>query len=214
MKILPHTLLLIILLLSACSNPLNTKYNPDTLEEDMKVLKEELPTEDFELIGAYILSQAMQNNSLEGDSYKSILATAKEQKAIQEQREAENAAKVEEMKGYVDINLKEKDTATRNYRSKIYLTIDLINKSDKDIKAFKGKVHFADVMDDHFYSIALSVDNPLPADSTVEWFGGVDHNEFIDGVDKLARTKLDKLNVSWEPTKILFMDDSTLAIEE
>ncbi|MCK0132603.1 hypothetical protein MWU59_13930 [Flavobacteriaceae bacterium F08102] len=75
-----HLLILSLIgFLTACSDPLDKKYNEETLVEDAKEIKEmcDLSEEEVQLMAGWIVRARMKDLKLEGKTYGEILEEAK-----------------------------------------------------------------------------------------------------------------------------------------
>jgi len=87
-------LLFITIFLISCSNPLDKSFNQDTLEEDIKILKENISEEDINTLGAYILLKSISNDDMSGLSYGELLNEAKKINEENRLKEEEDAKKL------------------------------------------------------------------------------------------------------------------------
>jgi hypothetical protein len=209
-------ILLITSMLISCSGPLDKKYNEDTLAEDAKELKEsgKLSDEDAAIMAGWIFRAKLKDESLEGITYGEILAKAKdykeEQAVLAENAKLEEEEKRQRLGAALTVALYDKGYVEYDYED--YLTYSFVfeNKTDKDIRAFKGFISINDLFDSEIKSINLTIDDPIPAGEKFKGSYTTDYNQFMDEDKRLKAKDLSDLNVVWTPEKIIFMDGTTL----
>ena len=99
------------------------------------------------------------------------------------------------------------------YEDKFDLAFIFENKSNKDIKAFKGTVTFKDLFGEKIRDIHLSYDEGIRAGEKKNWYGEVKHNDFMSDQRKFRDTELDNMKFEWKPKGIIFTDGSSLGLE-
>jgi hypothetical protein len=208
--------LTIIGLVTSCSRPLNKNYNEDTLAEDGKAIKEsgKLSNEEAQIMAGWIVMSKLKGESLEGKTYGDILEEAKEYKQEQEElalkAKQEDENKRQRLGSALTVALYDKGYEKYDYED--YLTYSLVfeNKTNKDIRAFKGSISINDLFDDEIKSINLTIDDPIIAGETFKGTYTTDYNQFSDEDKRLKSKNLADLKVVWTPEKIIFEDGSTL----
>lgn len=160
--------------LFSCSKAIDKQYNEATLEQDIKEISStnDLTPEEAQTFGQYVIGSKLRGESLSGKTYKQILEDAKsfkikQQKEQEEQnRLAEEARKLEaekiaKLKKSVSLVIFDKSIKKINYSDRFIFKTILENKSNKDIKAFKGKVIFNDLFDQTLYNLDFTYDEGL-----------------------------------------------------
>ncbi|WP_452598672.1 hypothetical protein, partial [Pontimicrobium sp. MEBiC01747] len=84
------------------------------------------------------------------------------------------------------------------------------NKTEKDIRAFKGSISIQDLFDTEIKSINLTIDDPIKAGETFKGTYTSDYNQFRAEDTRLKSKDMDDLKVVWTPEKIIFTDGTTL----
>lgn len=91
----------------------------------------------------------------------------------------------------------------------ITFTVKFANLTGKDIRAFDGVLKFTDLLDNKIINASLAINEPLAADSKMEWHGQLDFNQFISEHQRLRTEDLQNLKIVFSPRKILFEDGTT-----
>ncbi len=92
------------------------------------------------------------------------------------------------------------DYATVNFRYQ--------NTSNKDIRAFEGSVSFHDVLGNEIASDTITVLTPVKAGQQGTM---VEKLPFVGPFSGLKGKRLDDLKTDWQPTKILFVDGTSIS---
>lgn len=214
-------LLIIVNFVPSCSSPLDKPYKKDNLEEDVIELKKSLSEDEFEMLKGYIVLKSLNDDKMLGKTYGDLLDEAKklreelqlkeeEEKKLAEKAKAEEAERIKRLGGALTVSLFEKGFTEHNYQEYITYKVAFENKTDKDIKAFTGKIIFNNLFDKEILTTNLTYDDGVPANSTKNWNGQTDFNQFSDRDRRLKNKDLDDLKVNWIPEKIIFKDGSTL----
>ena len=89
-----------------------------------------------------------------------------------------------------------------------YITIKCAyqNISQKDIRAFTGRIRFTDLFDKLIFESGLTISNPIKAGQKATWTGTVDYNQFIDSHQSLRNANLEDMKVIWIPKTIICAD--------
>lgn len=211
-----HLLLLLTLILSACNNPMDKKYNDSTLEQDGKLIREskKLSEEDAKLMAAYMMRAKLNGEDLSKYTYAEILDKAKDFRA--EQRElSETLAKEQEEKrarlgqtitvALFDIGYQEAD-----YEDYIYYEVAFQNNTSKDIKAVKGSISITDLFDDEIKLINVVFDEGIKGNQVYKTTYTTDYNQFRDEDKQLRSKTINEIKYTWTPEKILFSDGTSL----
>lgn len=236
MERLPLLVLLVIaVLLSACSNPKDTPL-PTSFDkmESIKPQLDKLTSEERELFAKYYLRHTVgaamgglfgvkEDPIPEGmtigkaiDEQRDYAAKAKikedEAKALQEKVAAERKAKQEEFAKLITVAVVNKKNVMQEYgRRFVALDVAFENKSDKDIAGVKGVLKITDMFDDKIVNLRWSNDKGVKAKQTmVERGSGMDINQFMDEHMKLWNADFEKLKSTFEVSTIVFKDGTKI----
>ena len=93
-----------------------------------------------------------------------------------------------------------------------YITIKCAyeNKSDKDIRAFRGQVQFTDLFGKEIYTTNMTVSDPIKAREKSTWSGEIKYNQFVSAQQSLRNAELADMKVVWLPQAVLFVDGSSI----
>lgn len=216
-------LLILTIIFWGCSSPLDQPFSEETAEEDIATIvkSEVLDSSELELIAGYMIKSKLSGEKLEGQTYADILEKAEEfkqkmeqeqaeQRALAEKIEREEAERINRLRKSLTVSVVSKDFVESRFQEYITYKFAFENKSDKAIRAFKGRIVFNDVFDEEISSLNLKYDQPIPAGETIVWNAQSDYNEFIDKDVRLKNKSMNDINTVWEPEKILFADGTTL----
>jgi len=223
-------LALFVSFLVACSNSNvnDLKFTKDNKEQVIEKIRKskDLTGEEVDLLMAALMQTTSE---IEGKTVGQL---------IQEQRYIVAKAKVAaELSKYILVtpfkksshyqNLEEEDIrpATRADFQKIYkvsMGFVIENKSNKDIKAFKGEIKFKDVFGEELGIMDLIYEEGVKAGQKKNWYceknllvgapGGLP--DILDLKRRKFRdTKLEKMEFKWEPKVIVFADGSKLGLD-
>lgn len=81
-------LLIVTFLFISCSSPLEKKFNEETFEKDIKLIKGKLSPEDFEILENTIIRLDFNREQLEQMTYSEILESGKNQKSLIKKRQS------------------------------------------------------------------------------------------------------------------------------
>jgi hypothetical protein len=84
------------------------------------------------------------------------------------------------------------------------------NKSDKDIRAVKGAIRFADLFDKEILTSQMTIQDPVKAGQKANWIGQITYNQFISSHQQLVNTELKDMKVTWIPASIIFTDGTQI----
>lgn len=206
----------IVGMLISCSGPLDKKYNEDTLAEDAKEIKKNgnLSDEDAQIMAGWIVRAKLTDEKLEGKSYGEILEEAKdykkEQEKLVEKAKREEEEKRQKLGSALTVALYDKGYEKYDYEDYLTYSLAFENKTDKDIRAFKGSISINDLFDTEIKTINLTIDNPIEAGQTFKGTYTTDYNQFMDEDKRLKNKNMADLKVVWTPEKIIFGDGTTL----
>jgi hypothetical protein len=107
-------------------------------------------------------------------------------------------------KGFRDSNRRE-----GVYQEAITFSVSFTNLTDKDIRAFDGVLSFNDLLDNNVLTSSLAINDPVKANSILEWKGQLDYNQFIDSHQRMRGENQANLKVTFTAHKVLFADGTT-----
>ncbi len=215
MKILV-ILLFIFFIFFSCSSPLDKKYSEQTFETDAKEIKEsgKLSDEDALIMAGWILKAKLGGEKLEGKTYSEIIEEAKnykkEQDLLAEKSKLEEEEKRQKFSSALTVAMYNKGFQKYDYEEYLTYSLAFNNKSDKDIRAFKGSLSIQDLFDSEIKSINLTIDDPIKAGETFKGTYTTDYNQFKDEDSRLKSKDMEDIKIVWTPEKIIFTDGSTL----
>ncbi len=96
-----------------------------------------------------------------------------------------------------------------DYEDDITFELSIRNLTGKDIRAFDGVVTFTDLLDNEVMSSKLAINDPVRADSTMNWKGAIKYNQFMDSHQRLRNATQANLNTNFVVRKILFASGSS-----
>lgn len=203
----------IAIILIACSNPLDKKFNKETAKEDFKTLG--LDSADNMLLAGALVKLTLEQEDLTQMTYRDILEYGKNLKDEQEKKKAEEkalaeaAAKAEEervKKLYetADVTVVEKGFYSEDHEWYVSFGFAVDNKVDKNIEVIEGNIVFSDLQDNEIKRISFDCDKPVAGHETINWTESVVYNKFIDSDVILKDKELKDLKVTWIPKKIVF----------
>lgn len=232
-------LLILVVLLSACSNPKDTIV-PTTLEklESIKPQIEKLTSEERELFQKYLVrhtlgaamgglfgvkSEPIPDGMTIGkaiDEQRDLVAITQkkeaEAKALKEKIEAERKAQQDEIAKLVSVVLVGKKNVMQEYgRRFVKLELAFENKSDKDIAGVKGVLRIADIFGDKIINIRWSNDRGVDSmKKMVERDSGLDINQFMPEHMKLWNSDFDKLKSNFEVSTVIYKDGTKIDVPQ
>lgn len=223
-------LILIILLLSACStNVKETEYNSET--QEIVNQAENLTNEEKDIFQSAITYAKDNDINLEGKQVIKIISDEqvrleKVRKEEEEKRKKEEERKQElqrqkelkeqELKNSIKISFDGKTVILKNtdeWRFSDIINFDFTfeNTTNKDIKGFKGIAIFNDIFGDTIKRVSVSYDeNIISAKNKVNWQGAIEVNQFMDEDIKLRDIEFAKVQFDFDMDTIIFSDGTTL----
>jgi len=206
----------VYLLLLSCSSPLNKKYNEETLSEDAKEIKEKgkLSEEDAQIMAGWIVRAKLSGDKLENKTYGEILTEAKdynkEQELLAEKVRIEEEEKKNRLGTALTVAMYDKGYTKYDYQDYLTYSLAFENKSQKNIRAFKGSLIINDLFDSEIKSINLTIDDPIASGETFKGTYTSDYNQFKDEDSRLKNKNIGDLKIVWIPEKIIFEDGTIL----
>jgi hypothetical protein len=141
------------------------------------------------------------------DIMRNIPSAAKAMKAADQDPKIEGPMPVEVV--LVSKGFKNKNIQAGEFQDYITFDLKLINKTDRDIRAFDGTVIFRDLLDNRISSVKLVIDDPLGRDETRRWSGLIKYNQFDNNDQRLRDTSDANIKVAFSPRKVLFQDGTS-----
>jgi hypothetical protein len=227
-------LILIVLLtcfLVACSNVKDLKFTKDNKEQVMEKVRKskDLTGEEVGLLMAALMRTILSGGGIEGKTVGQLIqeqrklaaeadAKEKETKRLAEEAAKKEAAVAAELSQYIVVapfkkSFHKADYRNFEYEDKISIAFVIENKSNKDIKAFKGETIFKDAFGEPIRSTNLTYDEGIKAGQKKNWFGELKYNEFMEGQRKFRDTELGNMKFEWRPKAIIFADGSKLGLD-
>jgi hypothetical protein len=211
----------IAVFLFSCSSPMDKKFNEETTQADIEAIKGEIDSTDLQLVIGSMFRLKFQDKKLDEMTYAEILEDGKKWKAEQEKIEAEQKAlaekaakseaeRIKKLTEAVIVSCFEKGYSEVDYQDYITYKFVVQNKSDKAIRAVKGRITFTNLFDEEIKSLNFVYDQPIEAGKEVNWNGTTDYNQFMDEDRTLKNKDLKDLKVVWKPEKVIFEDGTTL----
>jgi hypothetical protein len=193
------------------------------------VNKSNLPDDDKKMLIDASARASMNSYSLDGKTVGSIIqdqktfeseqeAREKAQKEVQQRIEAENAKKLAELTGAVNVYPETEafipaDTNNGEYQDNMKIMYRVDNKSKKTISAIKGLIEFKNAFGDKV--IGLSYEDQISnvvfkPGLTIDDTTTYTVNQFDQDWKNFRGYKLSELKTDWVPEQILFADGSSL----
>ena len=207
---------LVATLTFSCSTPLDKKYSEETFETDAKEIKEggKLSEEDALIMAGWIMRSKLKGENLEGKTYNEIIEEAKdykkEQELLAEKAKLEEEEKRQRLGSALTVAMYDKGFEKYDYQEYLTYSLAFENKTEKNIRAFKGSISIQDLFDTEIKSINLTIDDPIKSGETFKGNYTTDYNQFRDEDTRLKSKDMDDLKVVWTPEKIIFADGTTL----
>jgi hypothetical protein len=216
------SLFLGLLLISvSCSSPTDKPYSEETSKEDLALIGETLDSNTIRYLMVGMIKYTFQNSFPDGITYQDLIDEGeiiakeqaiekKKQDELAEQLRIEEEARLSRLRDVLTVALVKKEYVEYNYQDYINISFGFKNNSDKEIRAFKGGIVFADLFDETIKESSITYDEPIPANSSIVWNASLDYNQF-SSEDKLLRNKdLDDIKLVWKPEKFMFTDGTSL----
>jgi hypothetical protein len=206
-----------------------TKQNKDEVIEKVKKGKDLTGEEVSLFLGAMVKTAISGNQSIEGKTVRELIndqrklveeakAREAEAKRLADETKVKEEKVAKELSEYIIVAPIKKELRYADYRRGIYkdeILIDLAfeNKSDKNIRAFKGKTIFKDLFGQEICSINWYYDKGLKPKERKVFHGAIKYNQFNEQNVKLSSTKLENMKYEWVPVGMIFGDGTKLGIE-
>jgi hypothetical protein len=212
---------LLILLLNSCG-PMDKKFSRKEYKDDLKEIKNTgIPERDIILL-EYYLSKADSTKIAKGTTYKELLEMARNEKM---KREIGKFIKEDSTKTIIGLQ-KQKNELVNNIITVSLVSIDLIktdsadwefksslnifNKGNKDINAFKGIITFRDIFGETIRKEEFKYDMILKAGVIKSYNYILNYNKKNAADQMLAESEEEKIVFQFEPSKIIFIDGTEM----
>ena len=100
-----------------------------------------------------------------------------------------------------------------DYSDWISFTFMFKNNFEKPIRAAKGTIVFMDVFGEQWWSIGLTLNDPIEPGKQISWIGQIDYNGFIDSHKIARRTDPADVKVRYDVTQVIFEDGTQVTFE-
>lgn len=134
------------------------------------------------------------------ESPRSLAAAAKPQNPDSSKEPPAMEAKLLE-KEFMDL-----DIQRGIYESTIRVRLQFDNLTNDNIRAFEGRLKFIDLLGNQVSNVRVVINDSIPVGGSIKWDGGISYNPFMDDSQRLKSESIDNLKVTFEPSKILFVD--------
>lgn len=104
-----------------------------------------------------------------------------------------------------------KRSTTRDDRDSIELSFVYENRTDRDIRGFKGTVLFTAESGDLLKKVSLEEEDGLKAKQIMSVTRQVAYNRGVEAERRFLGTDLKQMQIEWKPELILFTDGTSLA---
>lgn len=109
------------------------------------------------------------------------------------------------------VELVRKSFGEADYQSYITMQLQIANRCDTGVRAFRGVVHFKDVFGDVIKSVRLTHDDLIKPHGSTLWSGNIKYNQFIDSDVKLRNTEQHNLLFEFELTQVIYSDGTRVS---
>ena len=227
-------LILVVLMaccLVACNNVKDlkfTKNNQDQIMEKVRKSKD-LTGEEVGLLMSAMMRTTFSDGGIEGKTVGKLIeeqrkmvadseAKAKEAKRIAQEAAKKEALVAAELSKQIMVTPYKKSFRKANWQNqefedKIDVSFMFENKSNKDIKAFKGEAIFKDAFGELIDKSNLMDDEGIKVGQKKKWIGSRKYNQFIEGQQRFKNTELENMKFEWKPQGIIFADGSKIGID-
>lgn len=207
-------ILCLILMIAACSSPLDKEFDRETAEADFARI---VRMKKIDSADAYIMSHFMVEHGLIGTqvleldaTYRDILEESKKfwektQGGKKEGGKEEKGNRAETLNKDLKVSLLPLGNIQQSQWSHgIKYKLSMENTSGKSIKAVKGNFAFIDPFGDRVYSIEYKFLDPIDASEKIEREVILRIQNIASPQQMLEYGKTNPFTVKWEPVNILF----------
>ncbi len=221
--------LLVTMIITSCSSIMEKKYNNETVKADLVSMHGELDSVEVEIIIWESIRLMSQQAMVSEMTYAEILESGKqwklemdkfamEQAALFEKAKAEEAVKNDRLKKIVVVSCLDKgflaanfeDWSATDYNDYITYKFYIMNNSDKEIRAVKGKVIFTDLFDKLVREVNFVFDESIEAGKYISWNAQTVYNSFLPEDVIFKNKPLKNMKVVWKPEKVIFSDGTVI----
>lgn len=93
-----------------------------------------------------------------------------------------------------------------HYSDWISFTFLFTNNLEKTIRAAKGTIAFMDIFGEEWWTIGLTLNDPIKPGETIEWSGQIDYNGFINSHKIAIKTDPADVMLRYDVVQIIFED--------
>lgn len=123
---------------------------------------------------------------------------------------SKSTKEIEVLSSKVELEITNKHFAEGDFQDQIGMSLNFINKTEKDIRGVQGIVTFYDMFDNKIKSNRITYDEGISANSAKVWEAGLPYNQFMEEDIKLKDIKLENLKIVWEVTDIVYSENTDI----
>ena len=214
MNKIPTYLVLIMLVLCSCNNPMSREYSSRSFEDDMVAIREsgKIEEEDITLLVKYALVQNMSGKVPNGETYEDILDRIKSlirsEKDFVETEQNNEDIKRTRLDPFLDVKVLEKSYSRIDQTDYMIYTIAFRNLSDQRIQTVIGNIRMSDKLEKEIKKIDIVLDSSIEPNTVIKKTFAISYDQY-DENDKRVRSKnLLDMRIEWNPDKIIFQTGS------
>jgi hypothetical protein len=204
--------LILALLVTSCSNPLDKPFNRETAEADFtRIIRlGKIDSSEAEVMGQFMVDRDLIGSQILeiGATYRDILNQAKKTSGefSTDSDKVENAARSEELTSALKVILTyiNEPIAVSSWSKQMRYHISVENISGKEISAFKGKIAFYDTFNEKAYQIDYKYLDPVEPGERIEKDIQVRIENIPAPRQIVEFAKTNPFSVKWEPENIIF----------
>ena len=217
---------LLVVTLTSCNNVLDKKINKESLLKDIHQIKQEngdkYSIDDFAALTLGIeMGNASVIRNLDG-TYRNALDNIQMARAKAKADSVQKAQKYQaELKVYNDkvgaltkaINLKvigKGSQPVNDFDELFVFAYTIANGAPQPVAGFEGKVVVTDLAGNPVAPINITYKNNIDAGKTIQYKDTYDYNEMDGDQIILMNTPYDSLRFSWQPSKVVFKDGTSI----
>jgi len=221
--ILVHILIFLFLVLASCtSSPLDQKFSENTLKEDLSEIEKIVAPKSFEFFTGFLeLREFAESEDLDTLTYRHLFDRSEKIRVELEELELQQQIAAAEAKRLADekkvrlgsellVSVYDKGFAEVGYEKYLVFYMNIQNKSEREIRAFKGKIGVYDLFDAVIKEFEITYDKGVEAGETKTWDPVLSYNKWVDSDVTLKNKDFDNLKITWSPYKIIYEDGTTL----
>lgn len=212
-----------IILISSCGSALKNDYSKATAEGDLERIKAigELDSANFDLLTDYMLKQGLIEPDLKhlDQTYAELLEQAKRENDIQiKKKEAtdklrgnKNQFQMDQLEHLYEalVILPEQSNIRKDWSNKnaVFYKMVFVNPSEKNIRAFKGKLSFYDLFDTELKTVNFTYNDSINPKDTILYEANIDFSNLNNNNVYFTKDYSD-IKVIWRPSKVIYTDGS------